>query len=193
VINEPRVALPASPTGGELAGGAPVPTKPRRTRSQIAKANIRKGKDRENRVAAFLRVNGFPGAERTVRTGYRTTRREFPDQGDIDGTPGIGWQIKAVAEREWYRVSQYMLDTEKQAKAAGNDFGVLVIPRPRHGNVGEWWAHMYFSDLLRLVVGVPQAVGETILRFPVRFELGELPPLLRVAGYGTPLDDEGAA
>lgn len=190
MINEPWVASTAHPSGEELAGEDSPPTSPRRTRSQIAKSNNQKGKDRERRVVKFLQVSGFPGAERTVRTGYRNKGREFYDQGDIDGTPGLAWQIKAVAEREWSRVPQYMLETQKQAKAAGADIGILVIPRPRHAHPGEWWAHMYFADVLRLVTDVPQTVASSSLRFPVRFELQELIPLLRVAGYGTPLAGE---
>lgn len=85
-----------------------------------------------------------------------------------------------------------MLETEKQAKAAGNDFGVLVIPRAGHASPGEWWAHMYGDDVSGLVTLLGDRARQR-LRFPIRFELGELPPLLRVAGYGTPLDAEEAA
>lgn len=184
---QPGVASAASPSGRESSGGAASPKKPRRTRSQIAKSNNQKGKERERRVVAYLKVSGFPGAERTVRTGYRNPDREFCDRGDIDGTPGIVWQVKAVAEREWYRVPQYMLETHKQADAAKADFGILVIPRPRHAHPSEWWAHVWFDDVLALVVSDQQTYPRR-LRFPIRMELQELLPLLRVAGYGTPPD-----
>jgi len=188
VPTTPRVASAVRSLGEETSGGAPVPTRPRRTRSQIAKANNTKGKERERRVVNYLRVSGFPGAERTVRTGYRNTGREFRDQGDIDGTPGLGWQIKAVAEKEWYRVPQFMLDAQNQANAAGADFGILVIPRPRHPHPGEWWAHIQAWDLTGCVASQTRAAHEPLLRFPVRLELRHLVPLLRMAGYGTPLD-----
>lgn len=188
------VASAAHPSGEESDGGAETPTRSRRTRSQIAKANNSKGKERERRTVNYLRVSGFPGAERTVRTGYRNSGRQFSDQGDIDGTPGIAWQIKAVAEKEWYRVPEYMLDTEKQTAAAGADLGILVIPRPRHPHPGDWWAHVWFDDLFTLAA-TPPARHRTPpgdpsgrhLRVPVRLELQHLLPLLRVAGYGTPL------
>lgn len=186
---QPPVASAADPLGEESSDGGPLATSPRRTRSQIAKSNNAKGKDRERRVVSYLRVSGFPGAERTVRTGYRNGGREFRDRGDIDGTPGIAWQIKAVAEREWYRVPQYMLEAATQADAAGADFGVLVIPRPRHAHPSEWWAHMYFDDVLQLVASDIQTYPRR-LRFPIRFELQELLPLLRMAGYGTTVAPE---
>jgi hypothetical protein len=146
-----------------------------------------------------LRVNGFPGAERMVRTGYKNSGRTSPDCGDITGTLGIAWQVKDIAERDWYKIPRILVDTEAQAMAGKADFGVLVIRRPGHAHPSEWWAHMYLSDVFRLVVDGGQSAGSDICdserrsaaltRFPIRFELGELIPLLRVAGYGTPLDD----
>lgn len=193
---EAGVASTAHPSGEESAGGASPPARPRRTRSQISKSNNQKGKDRERRVVAYLRVSGFPGAERTVRTGYRNGNREFRDRGDIDGTPGIVWQIKAVAECEWYRVPQFMLETDQQKNAAGADIGILVIPRPRYAHPAEWWAHVWYDDTHRLVAGddTPPGVPPATLRFPIRMELQELLPLLRLAGYGTTLttSDSGA-
>lgn len=199
---QPRVASAET-------GEAPTPEKPRRTRSQIGKANNRKGKDRELRVVAYLRVNGFPGAERMVRTGYRNSGRVSHDCGDITGTPGIAWQVKDIAEREWYKIPRILVDTEAQAMAGKADFGVLVIRRAGHAHPSEWWAHMYLADLVRLVVGDDQSANanashfagsdiceserRALLKFPIRFELGELLPLLRVAGYGTPLDEEASA
>lgn len=179
------VASAAHPPGEDVTGGASGEAKPRRSRSQIAKANNSKGKERERRVVNYLRESGFPGAERTIRTGYRNSGREFCDRGDIDGTPGIGWQIKAVAEREWYRVPQFMADAEKQADAAGADLGILVIVRTGHASPGEWWAHVWFDDLVTLVSA---GASGRHLHVPVRLELRHLVPLLRVAGYGTPLD-----
>lgn len=188
-----RVTSPTNPLDeGSSGGGTSGEAKPsRRTPAQIAKANNSKGKERERRVAKYLQVSGFPGAERTVRTGYRTGKREFRDQGDIDGTPGIVWQIKAVAENKWYQVPQYMADTDKQRDAAGADLGVLVIPRPRHADPATWWAHLWCHDLLRVAGTTSPSASSTAIpapvhRFLVRLELGHLVPLLRMAGYGTP-------
>lgn len=188
MTTEPQVAS----TTQRVASQTPAPATPRRTRSQIGKANNRKGKDRELRVVAFLRVNGFPGAERMVRTGYRNSGRVSPDCGDITGTPGIAWQVKDIAEREWYKIPRILADTENQAKAANADFGVLVIRRPGHAHPSEWWAHMHLDDLAQLVAGDPPPPRRPLLHFPVRFELGELIPILRAAGYGTPLDNAEA-
>ena len=180
------------PTGGET-GGAPEVSGPRRTRAQIGKANNSKGKYSELLVAKYLRPNGFPGAERMVRTGYRSANRISQDCGDITGTPGIVWQVKYIAERSFHQIPQMLLDTEKQASAAGADIGILVVRRAGHGSPAQWWAHVWFGDLLRLVEARGRQDHPRTLRFPVRLELGELVPLLRMAGYGTPLDTEDTA
>lgn len=200
-MTQAQVTSQVSDPDGTSTGVASAGPKPARSRSQIAKANNRKGKERERNVAKYLQVNGFPGAERAVRAGYRSSSRTSPDQGDITGTPGIAWQVKDTAEREWWRIPRFMQDTQAQAKAANADFGILVVRRPGHSYPGEWWAHMYFIDLACLVAGVAQLVDVTArsLWFPVRYELQDVIPLLRAAGYGTPpeepddLDDETRA
>ena len=180
-INSGVPSPPAAPSGR--------PPRPPRTRSQIGKANSAKGKIRERNVVSYLRVSGFPGAERTVRTGYRVAGRTSRDHGDIDGTPGIAWQIKDVAEREWWRIPGWMTDTKEQAKAAGADIGVLVIRRAGHAHPSEWWAHMYLGDVIELLdLHTIYPTGNTW--FPIRFELQHLLPLLHMAGYGTPPDHD---
>lgn len=166
----------------ELAGRASLDQRPVRTRSEIAKANIRKGKERERNVVTYLRVNGFPGAERTVRTGYRNSGRMSPDQGDINGTPGLAWQVKDMAEREWWRIPRFMIETQEQAKAAKADLGILVVRRPGHAHPGEWWAHVYLHQVVGLL-GLPYDAAPP--NVPVRFELQYLVPILLDAGYGT--------
>jgi hypothetical protein len=173
----------------EPTNAADGPPKKARTRSQIAKANLAKGKAGERDVVNYLRVHGFPGAERTVRTGYRVKGRESVDRGDIDGTPGLCWQVKYIAEREWWRIPGYLRDTQDQAAAAGADFGILVIRRAGHGHPSEWWAHTYLRDLVDLL-DIHHDHPDVDTRFPVRFELQHLIPILRNAGYGTPLDGE---
>jgi hypothetical protein len=165
-------------------------TKNGRTRSQIGRANAAKGKAQERKVVAYLRVSGWPGAERTVRTGYRVNGRTSRDRGDIDGTPGIVWQIKDTAEREWWRIPAWMNDTQEQKEAAKADIGILVVRRAGHAHPSEWWAQTYLHDLVGLVGAPHDLAPPNVL---VRLELGELLPILRNAGYGSDPGQEAIA
>ena len=157
-----------------------------RTRSQIGRANRRRGIDAERRVATWLRAHGWPGAERAVRTGYRTATRASADPGDITGTPGLAWQVKDCAREQ---VDAWLAETEEQAEAAGADYGLLVVRRRRVGDVGRWWVYMRLADLGGLLV---HAYGDARFLAPgsalVRLELRELVRYLHDAGYGDPTE-----
>lgn len=177
----------------EGSTGAVSETRPPRSRSQIGKANSAKGKEAERRVASYLKVNGWPEAVRLVRTGYRNGENVSHDEGDIDKTPGIAWQVKYVAEKDWWQVPNWLADTESQRIAKGAMVGILVVRRPGHAHASEWWAHVYLRDVL-LLLGVTAQFGLTpaapsvagLVTFPVRFELRHLIPLLHAAGLGVP-------
>lgn len=158
-------------------------TKPARNRSQIGKANLTKSKASERAVAAYLRVVGFPGAERTVRTGYHVAGRSSADRGDIDGTPGLCWQVKHVAQSRLHQVPEWLADTEAQRFAAGADLGILVVKRVGHAHPATWWAYLQLHQLVWLAGGTLAVDRDT----PVRMELAALVGALRRAGYGTPL------
>jgi hypothetical protein len=171
----------------------PAPAKKRRTRSEIARASLARSKDSERKVASYLRVVGFPGAERTVRTGYKNHARHLPDYGDIDGTPGVAWQIKDTTDREWWRVPNWLAETNAQRLAAQADVGVLVVRRPGHGHPGQWWAWMWLGPFLNLTMGSdshwePEPGEGELWDAPIRMELRHVVPVLRVAGYGTQLE-----
>lgn len=139
----------------------------------------------ETAVVRFLRENGFPHAERRALAGQY-------DLGDITGTPGVCWEVKAghVAEaaagghlREW----QDQTDAEK--RNSGSQVGVLILKRKAVGaaNAGQWWAYIRTEDLFRLLCpndswpppGAPTAW--------CRLQLNELVRFIRFAGYGDPL------
>lgn len=173
----------------------PVVGKKRRTRAAIARSNLARSKASERKVATYLRVSGWPGAERTVRTGYNTGDRAMPDVGDIDGTPGVVWQVKDTGEREWWRVPTWLAETNAQRIAAHADYGVLVVRRPGHAHAGEWWAWMWLGQGVALIQDASQipTPGDVFVHglpgvaadAPVRMELRHLLPVLRAAGYGT--------
>jgi len=153
----------------------------------------RVGKDTERRVATFLRENGWPQVERTVRTGYRIARRTSEDQGDLTGTPGLTFQVKSMrpateAER---LVPQWLAETADQAQAAGGTVGVLVVRRwgPGHATAGSWWAYVDALQFLGLADGWnpwAYAAAELNQLVPVRLRLSDLTSMLRAWGFGEP-------
>jgi hypothetical protein len=162
--------------------------KVKRTPAQIGKANSEKGKWAERQVANYLRTAGFPGAERTVRTGYLTKHRGMPDYGDIDGTPGISWQVKNVEPARWSRVPIWLAQTEMQRGASRADIGLLVVRRPGRADPARWWVWLMARALVDLGSGGQDSTfsERPDLAVPVCLELADLAPILRQAGYGTP-------
>jgi len=159
-----------------------------RTRSQIGKANRRKGAVAERDLVKYLRNVGFGGAERAVRTGYRTATRVAADPGDITGTPGIVWSVKDTATE---RLDQWL--AELDAMAAGlDDVRLLVHKRRGHADPGRWWCWLRASTLIRLLDNNlrPDGPGDSA---PLRMELRHVIRFLRAAGYGDQLDGQGAA
>lgn len=136
-------------------------------------ANRRKGHDAERALVTWLRANGWPHAERSVRTGFRSGDRELPDTGDVDGTPGIVWQVKNVARED---IAAWLTETEAQRTAARAHFGVLVQRRSGKADPGRWWAWMRLGDFSWPVYSQVFA--------PMRLEVRHLASLLRDMGYG---------
>jgi hypothetical protein len=96
------------------------------TAAERGRSNRRKGHDAERAVCRWLRDNGFPGAERSVRSGFTAHDRTVADAGDITGVPGLVFQVKDVARSD---VPAWMAETELQRQAAGADHGLLVQRR----------------------------------------------------------------
>lgn len=159
----------------------------KRSRSAIGRSNITRSKRRERELVTYLRTHGWPGAERTVRTGYRVAGRTSRDRGDIDGTPGVAWQLKDVDERRHYLVPTWLTETETQRIASGADHGVLVVKRTGHGFPAEWWAYVTLGTLRQLIGGHTYA-GLVDLQ-PVRMQLDTVVTVLRAAGYGDALPE----
>jgi hypothetical protein len=144
------------------------------------RSNRRRGADAERAVVNWLRRNGWPGAERAIRTAYTTADRTVADPGDITGTPRLAWQVKDAAAE---RITTWMADTAQQAATSGADYGILVVRRRGRASPGDWWAWMWAADIVRIYTGEDTGpAGE----FPVRTELGALVGLLHEAGFGDP-------
>lgn len=162
------------------------------TASARARYSREKGATAERHLVAWLRTHGWPGAERAIRTGYRTADRISADPGDVTGTPGLVWQVKHRADFEQDAVfAACLAETEQQRAAARADFGLLVQRRPGMADPGRWWVWLHVVDLLRLhwlpdLAPTVPAPTQDYLQVPMRLELAGLVPLLHTAGYGTP-------
>lgn len=156
-----------------------------RTPSQRGTANRRKGHVAERDVCRWLRTNGFPGAERAVRTGFRASDRASADPGDITGTPGVVWSVKDCAVES---VAKWMTELDDMDDRPGNAGGaepvrILLQKRRGHADPARWWCWVRAYQFVELADD-----AETAFVFPVRAELAEIVMLLRAAGYGDPLE-----
>lgn len=135
----------------------------------------------ETAVVRYLRGAGWPHAERRAL-------RSHQDAGDITGTPGICWEVKArKAPVSDQNIAEWMDETETERVNADAEIGVLVVRRPGvgEGNADRWWAYLSAGTLAGLATeGGFVPYGQ--LAFPVRMLLGDAVRLLRAAGYGTP-------
>lgn len=135
----------------------------------------------ETAVVRWLRLNGWPHAERRALAGAG-------DLGDITGTPGLAWECKAGAaahDASDAVLEKWMRETETERVNAAADIGILVVARRRVGDrperVGRHWALLRGFD----VFGLPTGPGN-----PVRVHLATAVKLLRASGYGDPLPGE---
>lgn len=159
-----------------------------RTRAEIGRSSNRRGKEAEQAVARYLRENGWPDAQRMVRTGWKVGDRQSRDCGDLDGTPRLCWQVKTSAgDFTDNRVLAVLTATTEQTVASGADYGVTIERRAGKTDPGRWWAWLTARDLHSLMDSAPATVlaaPEHRLDAPVRMLLRDLVPLLHAAGYG---------
>jgi hypothetical protein len=140
----------------------------------------------ETAVVRYLRVNGFAQAERRALAGVL-------DQGDITGTPGIAWEVKAGEKARHAgdaQITSWMTETEVERVNARADVGVLVVRRRSYGcaRAGRWWAILQLGVLLDLTITGRDGTGDwNDHTTPTRLFLCDVVELLRGAGYGDPL------
>lgn len=140
----------------------------------------------ERGLVAYLCEHGWPQAER------RALRGEF-DAGDVTGTPGLCWEIKAgtqctrPTERQ---IAEWMTETETERVNAAAEIGVLVLRRPGVGSAqaGRWDCYLPLHAIVGLAADAPllRALTEPIVSAPLRLTLAEACELLVTAGYGKP-------
>lgn len=150
-----------------------------------------KGTAAETAIVRWARLNGFPWADRQPLRGR--------DQGDITLCPGVIIEAKNHARtgvaigpsvlRLWLR------QTEVERDAAGADHGILVVKRAGTADVGRWAAYLPLHRLAGVLADTQadRWWSERGHAYPVSMDLAALARLLRVAGYGHPLDEEHAS
>lgn len=140
----------------------------------------------ESAVVRVLQANGWPSAERRALRGSL-------DCGDVTGTPGIVWEVKAgnVARSATdARVDAWLAETERERVNAEAMVGVLVVTRKGIGapNADQWWAVLDLTDVATLLACTRDREALAVLgRVLVRLTLGAAIRLLRLNGYGDPL------
>lgn len=103
----------------------------------------------ETAVARYLQDHGFGGAERRALAGAI-------DKGDVAGTPGLAWEVKAGRT---LCLSQWLRETETERRNAKAQFGILVVKPAGFGvtRVGKWWAVMRKGEWDRLCFQIDSA------------------------------------
>lgn len=155
--------------------------------SKRGRANRRKGHQAERDLCRWLRSNGFPGAERAVRTGFTTVSRAVADPGDITGTPGVVWSVKdtATEQQEKWRAE---LDAMQLDHPSASTIGLIVHKRRGHADPGSWWCWIAIYNLTDLLPGAIPFLGPHWFRATV----AEVVDLLHGAGYGDSTEEVSA-
>jgi len=153
-----------------------------------------KGTAAETAAVRYLNNNGWPGAERAALHGNH-------DHGDITGTPGLCFEIKAGKQAEQavdYLIGLWLDQTEKERLNSHAEAGILVTKRAGHGTsrVGDWWAWVTVDTLVYIVTNERYSMDPdyyyeigTVESAPIRMKLDDLIAILRTKGYGTPLQE----
>ena len=101
-----------------------------------------KGSRFETQVRDWLKVNGYPGAER-FPAGARL------DRGDISGVPGVTIECKSHKSMSLGLLGGFMDETEREAEAGGG-LPLLLIKRPGKGSVEHAYAVVPLGRLWEL-------------------------------------------
>ena len=150
----------------------------------------------ETAVMKYLRLNGFPNAERRALRGTY-------DAGDITGCDRLCFEVKAgeaAFTADDRTINIWMEQTEKETDYAKAHYGILVVRRRGKGSPGDWWAYMQsteFASLIDLASANASSSNRQTVDFssaddfPIRCHLSSMIKLVRKAGYGEPNDAIG--
>ena len=108
----------------------------------MTSANKAKGSQWERDVAAYLRENGFPMADRRYGAGVRE------DKGDLVGVPRFALECKNQAS---INLAQFLEEALIEAKHAKAQFGAAIIKRRRKATKDAYvvMSLEQFAELIR--------------------------------------------
>jgi len=106
-----------------------------------------KGSSFERLVADYFKANGFPFADRRVKSGAK-------DKGDIGGV-GIHDQRLVFEAKNTAKLSLGTWANEAEAERINDEAlaGVIVHKRHGKGQAGDQWATMPLADLVAILTG----------------------------------------
>lgn len=149
-----------------------------------------KGKRAERDLAKWWKVNGYPDAERAVKTGTTQTH----DAGDLI----LEWNgFRICVEVKHHagglsdlQVASFGAKLSQQCVQSKSNMGVLVERRDQVSDVGRWWVHLDSWNLVAIMTdgdaGVPLRPVPHAAWRPVRVSVGYLAELLRRARLASP-------
>lgn len=107
-----------------------------------------KGSSFERLIADYLKVNGFPFADRRVKSGAK-------DKGDVGGV-GVHGQRLILECKNTSKINLGTWATEAEAERINDKAlaGMVVHKRHGKGQAGEQWVTLTLADLVAVLTGV---------------------------------------
>lgn len=102
-----------------------------------------KGREAENRVAAYLTEHLNREVERRRLTGVN-------DKGDMAGIPGVVIEVKA---EKAFNLAGWIKELEAEMANAGASMGSVIHKRRGTLDVGSWYATLPVRLLVQLLAG----------------------------------------
>jgi Holliday junction resolvase len=100
-----------------------------------------KGSSAERDVVNWLKINGFPYAERRIAGAHL-------DKGDIAGVNGVVIEVK---NHKRIDLSAWVKELEVEIKNDKAWTGAVIHKRERKGDVGEWYVTMPAKIWIELI------------------------------------------
>ena len=146
----------------------------------------RRGTAAETACVRWFRANGFPHADRQPLRGNR-------DAGDLALTAGVVAEVKAVSKGGTGQppaqlLGSWMAQAEAERVNANAEHCLLIVKRAGTTDVAKWWCYLTVRDMGLLLAEVDLHLA--VWSGPVCMSVQTATQLLRVAGYGAPLDEE---
>ena len=118
-----------------------------RSRARSRRSAKAAGSSFERQAADFLKANGFPFADRRVKSGAK-------DKGDIGGVHVHGRPV-VLECKNTARINLGTWAAEAEVERVNDDALVGLVVHKRHGkgSAGDQWVTMTLADLAALLTG----------------------------------------